>query len=134
VEVETHGKDTTTHFVEGQVVMKYHSPRIAPRAKQDSVIKYLTSGLMAWQSEASNVYYRNLKIKLFPEDPLYSTLYPTALRAERPVRRTAARPRLVFERGYPKALMSDGSLVSVDGSVKNGLGPSGRGAVSEMND
>jgi hypothetical protein len=109
VEVETHGKDTTIHYVEGQIVMKYHSPRIAPRAKPDSVIKYLTSGLMAWQSEGSNVYYRNLKVKLFPEDPLYATLYPTAVRAERTAGvGEAARPRLVFDRGFPVMLDENG--------------------------
>jgi len=116
VEVETHGKDTTIHFVEGQVVMKYHSPRIAPRAKPDSVIKYLASGLMAWQSEGSNVYYRNMKIKLFPEDPLYATLYPTSLQASVARKtRPSARVRLSFDRGFPVVVTPAGARLSVDG-------------------
>jgi hypothetical protein len=119
VEVETHGKDTTTHFVNGQVVMRYHSPRIAPRAKQDSVIKYLVSGLMAWQSEGSNVYYRNLKVKLLPEDPLYATLYPTAIRAAgaKPAQRASLKPYLRFERGYPMPLVMnrEGTPMSLSG-------------------
>jgi hypothetical protein len=118
VEVETHGKDTTIHYVDGQVVMKYHSPRIAPRAKQDSVIKYLTSGLMAWQSEGSNVYYRNLRIKLFPEDPLYATLYPTSLNATTPSRAKLARPRMLFDRGFPTAITTGGKMVTPDGRVQ----------------
>src|SRR5690606_9454053 len=102
VEVETHGHGVTTHYVDGQVVMRYHSPRIAPRTQPEAVIKYLTSGLMAWQSEGSNVLYRDLRIKLFPEDPLYETLYPASLRG--PASAGRARrpgPELRFERGFP---------------------------------
>jgi hypothetical protein len=116
VEVETHGKDTTIHFVEGQIVMKYHSPRIAPRAKQDSVIKYLVSGLMAWQSEGSNVYYRDLKIKLFPEDPLYAHFYSTPVRGEAAMRRAVApRARVMFENGFPVAVTPAGEVRTLNG-------------------
>lgn len=117
VEVETHGHDTTKHYVDGQLVMVYHSPRIAPRTKQDSVIKYLTSGQMAWQSEGSNVYYHDIKVKLFPEDPLYATLYPSSLRGPAPAARRAARARVVFERGFPVAMTSEGRLRSLDGRM-----------------
>lgn len=115
VEVETHGHDTTTHFVNGQVVMKYHSPRIAPRGDQASVIKYLTSGLMAWQSEGSNVYYRDLKVMLFPEDPLYEHLYPTSVHGEATVKRRVSRARVVFERGFPVAITANGERRTLDG-------------------
>jgi hypothetical protein len=117
VEVETHGKDTTTHFVDGQVVMKYHSPRVAPRAKPDSVVKYLVSGLMAWQSEGSNVYYRNLKIKLLPQDPLYASLYASALRPKVAGPKPSLKPYLRFERGYPMPMARDqeGRPVSLTG-------------------
>jgi hypothetical protein len=116
VEVETHGKDTTIHYVEGQIVMKYHSPRIAPRAKQDSVIKYLTSGLMGWQSEGSNIYYRDLRIKLFPEDPLYGQFYSTPVRGEAALRRAVSpRARVVFENGFPVAVTPTGEMRTLQG-------------------
>jgi hypothetical protein len=120
VEVETHGKDTTTHFVEGQVVMKYHSPRVAPRANADSVIKYLASGLMGWQSEGSNVYYRDLKIKVFPEDSLYRHLYPTSLRGATVAPKRAAGTRVIFERGFPVAVTPTGELRTLDGRIRSG--------------
>ncbi len=115
VEVETRGKDTTIHYVEGQIVMKYHSPRIAPRTKQDSVIKYLESGLMAWQSEGSNVYYRNMEIKLFPEDPLYEHLYPTSVRGEAAARKALPRARVRFENGFPVAVTPAGEARTLTG-------------------
>jgi Domain of Unknown Function (DUF1080) len=77
VEVESHGKDTTRHFVDGELVMEYHSPRIAARNNASQLVKYLTAGQFAWQSEGSRVWFRNMKIKLLPEDPLYASLYPT---------------------------------------------------------
>lgn len=120
VEVETHGHDTTKHYVDGQLVMVYHSPRIAPRTKQDSVIKYLTSGQMAWQSEGSNVYYHDIKVKLFPADPLYATLYPTALKAQPTTRATAPRVRVVFERGTPLLVLPSGKEVTAGGRVRTG--------------
>ncbi len=120
VEVETHGHGTTTHFVDGQVVMRYHSPRIAPRDQPDAVIKYLTSGLMAWQSEGSNVYYRDLKVQLFPEDPLYATLYPASLResAAQGDTRTSLGPTLRFERGAPVIVLPSGKIVSPEGRTR----------------
>src|SRR5690606_28879594 len=50
---------------------------IAPRNNADQVIKYLTEGQFAWQSEGSTVWFRNIRIMLFPEDPLYAGLYPS---------------------------------------------------------
>jgi Domain of Unknown Function (DUF1080) len=77
VEVESHGKDTTRHFVDGVLVMEYRNPRIGPRNNPNQVIKYLTEGQFAWQSEGSRVWFRNIRIMLFPEDPLYASLYPS---------------------------------------------------------
>ena len=117
VEAEAHGKDTTRHFVEGQLVMQYHSPRIAPRTKQDSVIKYLTSGLIGWQSEGSIVLYHDIKIKLLPEDPLYATLYPTALRADVKATRASLKPFLTLDRGFPvpTVLLRNGERMTLTG-------------------
>ena len=119
VEVETHGHDTTRHFVDGQLVMKNHSPRIGPRNNPDSVIKYLTSGQMAWQSEGSNVYYHDIKVKLFPQDPLYAALYPTSVRGGAPAVKRAARARVVFDRGFPVAVTADGHRRGLDGRLRH---------------
>ena len=55
--------------------MQYTNPRIAPRANANQVIKYLTEGMLSLQSEGTVVWYRNFKIKLLPQDPLYAALY-----------------------------------------------------------
>jgi hypothetical protein len=78
IEIESHGRDTTRHFVDGKLVMEYRNPRIGPRGNAKQLIKYLESGLFAWQSEGSKVWFRNMKIMLLPKDPLYGSLYPTA--------------------------------------------------------
>jgi hypothetical protein len=80
IEVESRGHDTTKHFVDNQLVMQYRNPRIAPRNNASQVQKLLTSGLFAWQSEGSRVWFRNIRIKLFPQDPLYDYLYATSTR------------------------------------------------------
>jgi len=73
--VESHGKDTARHFVDGVKVMEYHSPRIAQSNDANSLVKYLTEGMLSVQSEGGEVWYRNWRIKLLPEDPLYASLY-----------------------------------------------------------
>ncbi len=73
--VESHGRDTTRHFINGQKVMQYTNPRIAPKANANQVIKYLTEGMLSLQSEGTVIWYRNFKIKLLPQDPLYAALY-----------------------------------------------------------
>lgn len=84
IRVESHGKDTTRHLVDGVKVMQYRNPRIAPKNNANSVIKYLTEGMLSIQSEGTQVWYRNWRIKLLPEDPLYASLYsPTPLIAPR---------------------------------------------------
>jgi hypothetical protein len=116
VEADVHGHDTTKHFVEGELVMQYHSPRIAPRNDQAAVMKYLTSGQIAWQSEGSNVYFRNLKIKLYPEDPLYATLYPTNVQAGIPAKAGKRMgSRLIFDRGFPIMIERNGERHTLTG-------------------
>jgi hypothetical protein len=80
IEVESHGKDTTRHFIDGQKVMEYSNPRIAPLNNSEKVTKFLTEGMLSLQSECVEVWYRNWKIQLFPEDPLYDELYPVWIR------------------------------------------------------
>ncbi len=76
-EAEVHGNDSIMHYVEGDLVIKYYEPRVAPANAPDNVQKYLEAGQLAWQSEGTAVEYQNIKIKLLPEDPLYSSLYNT---------------------------------------------------------
>ncbi len=109
-EVESHGRDTTRHFIDGQKVMQYRNPRIAPRANANLVIKYLTEGLLSLQSEGTVVWYRNFRIMLLPQDPLYASLYTTWVRNYRITPKASVKPILSF----------DGGVLSVDAG-KNGL-------------
>jgi hypothetical protein len=86
IEAEAHGRDSVMHYVEGELMMQYFEPRIAPPNDRDNIEKYLEGGLIGWQSEGTGVEYQNIKVKLFPDDPLYAQLYvregcmdPTAL-------------------------------------------------------
>ncbi len=117
VEVDTRGHEVTTHYVEGQVVLQYHSPRIAARDNAFAIQKMLTSGLMAWQSEGSNVWFRNLEIKLHPEDPLYPQLYPSSVRPAPSATAEVGggRPHILMERGFPVMVTRDGKRVSLTG-------------------
>lgn len=119
VEVESHGKDTTRHFVDGELVMEYRNPRIAPRNNADQVIKYLTSGLFAWQSEGSRVWFRNMKIKLFPGDSLYASLYPTTAIGEHTLMpKAAAKPVLGLEGNVLHIRTGDGKARTLTGRRK----------------
>jgi Domain of Unknown Function (DUF1080) len=79
IRAENHGKDTSRHFVDGQKVMEYWNPRIATTTNANAVSKYLTEGMLSIQSEGPTVWYRNWRIKILPEDPLYASLYTTSL-------------------------------------------------------
>jgi hypothetical protein len=75
LEADVYGSDSIIHYVEGDVIIKYRNPRVAPRDDPNNVEKYLSQGLIAWQSEGTEVQYRDLKIKLMEEDSLYLELY-----------------------------------------------------------
>ncbi|MEO6098199.1 MAG: DUF1080 domain-containing protein [Fibrobacteria bacterium] len=108
IRVESHGKDTTRHFVDGIKVMQYRNPRIAPRDKGSEVVKYLTEGMLSVQSEGTPVWYRNWRIKLLPEDPLYASLYTTRLgEGSRALRRASEAYRLGFD-GSTLTLLAKG--------------------------
>lgn len=79
-EVESHGHDTTRHFIDGQKVMEYRNPRIGPRNSATTITKRLTSGMLSVQSEGTQVWYRNWRIKLLPGDSLYESLYGPPVR------------------------------------------------------
>ncbi len=97
IRVESHGKDTTRHFVDDQKVMEYRNPRIAPKNNVNAVTKYLTEGMLSVQSEGTQVWYRNWRIKLLPQDPLYASLYgTTTLPVLRAIRKAPERNPLGF--------------------------------------
>lgn len=108
IRVESHGKDTTRHFVDGVKVMQYRNPRIAPKNNANQVVKYLTEGMLSVQSEGTPIWYRNWRIRLLPEDPLYASLYPTRLlEAPRALRKAPEPFRLGFD-GKTLTILSGG--------------------------
>lgn len=111
--VEVDGKDTSRHFVDGQKVMEYWNPRLAPSNNSNAVTKYLVEGMVSVQSEGPTVWYRNWRIKLMEEDPLYKSLYPTTslLQAAPPVRKGSQAYRLSFD-GATLTILSGGTPVS----------------------
>ncbi len=115
--VESHGKDTTRHFVDGQKVMEYHSPRIAKQNDSKNVVKYLTEGMICIQSEGGAVWYRHWRIKLLPEDPLYASLYPVSLLSlPNPVKLSRAKgARLGFDGKTLTVLAGDHKPVNLMG-------------------
>lgn len=74
-EADVHGGDSISHLVDGIVRIKYRQPVVSPGGRSDNVKKTLTAGLLGWQSEGTEVWYRNIEIKLYPEDPLFKTTY-----------------------------------------------------------
>jgi hypothetical protein len=116
IRVESHGKDTTRHYVDGVKVMQYRNPRIAPKNNANQVTKYLTEGMLSIQSEGTPIWYRNWRIKLLPEDPLYASLYPTRLlEAPRAIRKAPEPYRLGFDGATLKILSNDGQASSLTG-------------------
>ncbi len=113
VRVESHGKDTTRHFVDGVKVMEYRNPRIAPKTTPNTVTKYLTEGMLSEQSEGTAIWYRNWRIKLLPEDPLYASLYGTVklTATPQPIRKSPEKYTLGFN-GSTLTILSEGRPVS----------------------
>lgn len=84
VEAEVNGSDSIKHFVNGIKVIRYDNIRVGPANDSKKVEKLLKDGLIAWQSEGVPVWYRNIKIKLLPKDPLYAKLYPVSVAKAKP--------------------------------------------------
>ena len=112
MQVESHGKDITRHFIDGVKVMEYRNPRIAQTNNANSVVKFMTEGMLCVQSEGGQVWYRQWRIKLLPEDPLYASLYSTVnLQTLRPMRNTPERYTLGFN-GATLTILREGRPVS----------------------
>ncbi|MEO6095536.1 MAG: DUF1080 domain-containing protein [Fibrobacteria bacterium] len=108
MEAEVHGADSLEHLVRGETIIKYSNPHVAPPTNPDQVEKVLKSGLIAWQSEGVPVRYRNIMIKLFPEDPLYKSLYTTsATKDYRIFPKSETRPSLGYSQGAIHILMGE---------------------------
>ena len=116
-EADVHGSDSIAHIVMNQVMIKYRNPRVAPRNNPNQVEKYLKEGLLGWQSEGVPVQYRNIEIKLYPEDPLYATLYPTGLKAATIQGKRRESPVLDFHDGILRVRPTDlnGGLMNIQG-------------------
>jgi Domain of Unknown Function (DUF1080) len=95
-EADVHGSDSLFHIVMGDTLIRYRNPRVAPRNNPNQIEKVLASGLLAWQSEGTPVWYRNIEIKLYPKDPLYKTTY-VDFQNQHAIRMPAPK-RLVFNR------------------------------------
>jgi len=74
-EADVHGSDSVADIVQDTVRIKYRQPRVSSGGTPNNVTKLLSSGLIAWQSEGRAVWYRNIEIMLYPQDPLYTPLY-----------------------------------------------------------
>lgn len=101
------------------------------RAGTGTSAKTLVEGMVSIQSEGGEVWYRNWRIKLLPEDPLYDSLYgpPTNLakapQAAREGRRQASPYRLGFD-GTTLSILSGGRPVAtLTGRRVEGPSPQG---------
>ena len=106
-EADVHGSDSIAHIVMNKVMIKYRNPRVAPRNNPNQVEKFLKEGLLGWQSEGVPVQYRNIEIKLYPEDPLYATLYPTGLKSATIQEKRRESPVLDFRDGILRVRPTD---------------------------
>jgi hypothetical protein len=104
-EADVRGSDSLSHIVMGQTLIRYRRPRVAPRNNPNQIEKLLQNGLLAWQSEGVAVWYRNIEIRLYPQDPLYDSLYrPTGIFNSRRLPRIPSGPRLQFQAGVLRVL------------------------------
>ncbi|MDQ3003680.1 MAG: DUF1080 domain-containing protein [Fibrobacterota bacterium] len=74
-ESEVRGKDSITSYVNDSVVIHYRLPRLSLGGTPNNVTRQIESGLIGWQSEGAQVWYREIEIKLLPGDPLYASTY-----------------------------------------------------------
>jgi hypothetical protein len=116
IEAIVHGSDSLEHRVRGRTIVKYTDPHVAPPNDPAKIEKMLKSGLLAWQSEGVPVRYRNIEIKLFPEDPLYKSLYPTTgITDYRILPKQGAKPALGLNRNAILILKGDGHAITLSG-------------------
>jgi Domain of Unknown Function (DUF1080) len=117
-EVRAYGSDSVIHLVQDTARIKYRDPRVSSGGTVNNVSKFLKKGLIAWQSEGSNVWYRNLQIMLLPGDSLY-TEPPTKVEFNR--RKAQAQPAARKLLGSPK-----GIVIPFGADAKTGVDIRGR--------
>jgi hypothetical protein len=97
-EADVNGSDSIAHLVNGVVRIKYRDPRVSPGGTANNVTKRLTAGLLGWQAEGTQVWYRNISIKLYPKDPLFTPTY-AEFHARNTIRPLAPRKMLILKDG-----------------------------------
>lgn len=108
-DVEAHGSDSVLDFVQDTLRIKYRLPHVShpdSKGNHTTIEKYLKDGFIGWQSEGTQVWYRNIKIKLLPGDPLYTPTY-TAWNLERTIRPKNQTRVLILDEGTMGFLSND---------------------------
>jgi hypothetical protein len=72
MEAHVYGSDSIIHLVNGVERIRYRNPRVSSGGTVNNVSKMLAKGLIAWQSEGTAVWYRNLEVKPLPGDSMYT--------------------------------------------------------------
>lgn len=122
-EAEVHGSDSLAHYVNDTLRIKYKQPRVSSGGTADNVTKYLKSGLIGWQAEGTPVWYREIRIKLLPGDPLYTPTY-AGFNARNTIRQPIARKALILKDGV-LGIREEGSvngrIFDIGGRILPGL-------------
>ncbi len=134
-EAHVYGSDSVIHLVNGAVRIKYRNPRVSSGGTVNNVSKFLNRGLIAWQSEGTSVWYRNIEIQLMPGDSLYESLY-TSVAGRAHERARVAAPRAVFDAGMaaPVFTPADGAPGTYDMRGRNLGAPAIRPEPGRLND
>jgi hypothetical protein len=75
-EIRVWGSDSSHHEVNGETIFKAWLMRWSDSDDRNDYDNMLSWGRIGWQSEGTPVHYRNIRIKLMEDDPLYDELYP----------------------------------------------------------
>jgi hypothetical protein len=103
-EAHVYGNDSIIHLVNGVPRIKYRNPRVSPGGTPNNVTKLLSRGLLAWQSEGTSVWYRNIEIQLLPGDSLYTPVSITPGARKSSASKSAA-PRMNLDNAAPAAIV-----------------------------
>jgi hypothetical protein len=115
-DVEAYGSDSVIDYVQDTVRIKYRDPRVSSGGTANNVTKRLSAGLIGWQSEGTLTWYRNIKIRLLPGDPLYTPTY-AAWNSERTIRPKLTRKVLIINDGTLGFRKTDGNFFDASGRV-----------------
>lgn len=122
-EAEVHGSDSIAHYVNDTLRIKYRQPRVSSGGTANNVTKYLKDGLIGWQAEGTNVWYREIKIRLLPGDPLYTPTYAN-YNARNTIRKPLNRKVLIYKDGtlgIREAGHEDSRFINANGQERGSL-------------